>query len=90
MTQQQMVRSSVHIRLNLKWTEELEIGIPGVAQHVKNPASIHEVAGSIPGLAQWIEDLALPQAAAEIAGAVRIQHCCVCDISQQLQLRFDL
>ena len=78
MTQQQMVRSSVHIRLNFKWTEELEIGIPGVAQQVKNPASIHEVAGSIPG------------PAAEIAGAVRIQHCCVCDISQQLQLRFDL
>ena len=29
-----------------------------MAQQVKNPASIREDEGSIPGLAQWVKDLA--------------------------------
>ena len=33
-----------------------------MAHQVKNPTSIHEDAGSIPGLDQWAEDLALLQA----------------------------
>ena len=35
-------------------------GVPIVAQQVKNPTRIHEDVGSTPGLAQWVNDLALP------------------------------
>ena len=34
--------------------------VPVVAQWLTNPMRNHEVAGLIPGLAQWIKDLVLP------------------------------
>ena len=33
-------------------------GVPVVAQWLANPTRNHEGVGSIPGLAQWVEDLA--------------------------------
>ena len=40
--------------------EKYQLGVPVVAWWLTNPTRNHELVGSVPALAQWVKDLALP------------------------------
>ena len=61
-----------------------------MAQQTKNLTSIHEdMDQGIPGLIQWVKDLALSQAVAQVADVALNCHGCSCGIGWQPQLGVD-
>ena len=58
--QKPLIKVSRSCRLIIMQFRSPNIGVPVVAQWLTNLTRNHEAVGLIPGLAQWVKDLALP------------------------------
>ena len=66
-----------------RFLKKLKIGVPVMDQRLTNLTSIHEDTGSIPDLAQWVKDLALPWAVAQVVDMAQILCCYGCGVGRQ-------
>ena len=57
-----------------------------MAQWLTNSIGNHGVAGSIPGLAQWVGDLELPWAVVWFTDTAQIPRCCGSGAGRRLRL----
>ena len=53
-----------------------------MVQQVNNLTGIHKNTNPTPGLGQWVKDLVLLQAEAQVTDVVRIWCCCGCGRQQ--------
>ena len=74
---------------NKQTTTTKKGGVPTVAQ-TGNESNQYPGGWFIPGLAQWVRNLALPCAVVQISDVAWIPRCCGCGVGGQLQLLFNL
>ena len=65
------------------------LGVPTVAQCVKNLTSTMRMQVRSLALLSGLKDLVLPQAGVQVADAAEVWCCCGCGAGQKVQPRFD-